>query len=77
MGEKEIACKIYLWRKYQKKKFDISTTNLIIMLLCACMEVNAINKEVKSRIGFHGHIIKLRFESFENLNEKKKKIDRK
>jgi hypothetical protein len=34
------------------------------------MEVNAINKEVKSRIGFHGHIIKLRFE---NLNEEKKK----
>jgi hypothetical protein len=40
------------------------------MLLCACMEVNAINEELKSRIGFHGHIIKLRFE---NLNEEKKK----
>jgi hypothetical protein len=30
------------------------------------MEVNSINDGVKSRIGFHGHIIKLRFE---NLNE--------
>ena len=47
-------------------KFDIFTTNLIIMLLCACMEVNAINEELKSRIDFHGHIMKLRFE---NLNE--------
>ena len=57
------------------RKFDIFTTKLIIMLLCACMEVNAINEELKSGIGFHGHIIKLRFE---NLNEeKRKKIDRK
>ena len=36
------------------------------MLLCACMEVNAINEELKSRIDFHGHIMKL---GFENLNE--------
>lgn len=71
MGEKKIAFTIYLWRKYQTgQKFDIFTTKLIKMLLCACMEVNAINEELKSRIGFHGHIIKLRFE---NLNEEKKK----
>jgi hypothetical protein len=70
MGEKEIAFTIYLWRKYQKdRKFDIFTTKLIIMLLCACMEVNSINEELKSIIDFHGHIIKLRFE---NLNEEKK-----
>jgi len=44
MGEKEIVFTIYLWRKYQKdRKFDIFTTKLIIMLLCACMEVNSIN----------------------------------
>jgi hypothetical protein len=30
------------------------------------MEVNAINEELKSRIDFHGHIMKL---GFENLNE--------
>ena len=69
MGEKKIAFTIYLWRKYQTgQKFDIFTTKLIKMLLCACMEVNAINEELKSRIDFHGHIMKL---GFENLSGEK------
>jgi hypothetical protein len=71
MGEKKLLLRSIFGVNIKKdRKFDIFTTKLIIMLLCACMEVNAINEELKSRIGFHGHIIKLRFE---NLNEEKKK----